>query len=178
MLIEDCILLKGTRNIFVQISGEPLFSLLNDSKKIAKQIRQNMRKANENNKFPNMMRNLNRNGMLYCLHSNKKPGIFHKSELMNILKFIKQNHGKRQFHEEECDPEWIKSQAREFNPNFRNTNQERMKFDGLKKQFIMKNQFNNSTAPKKNIFSNLFLFYVYNNIFNLLFINKLEFQNL
>ena len=148
-LIEKCILITQTQDIFIQISGDPLHSLLNDSKAIAKQIRQNMRKANKNNRFPAMMRNLNRNGMLYCLHSNGKPGIFHKSELMNIVKFIRQNYKKSHFEESEYGTEVVKRESQLFNPNFRNTNQERMKYGRMKSTFQKKQKFNKHSFDKK-----------------------------
>ena len=92
-LVRDCILIWKHKDIFIQLSGQSLANLLNNSKAIAKQIKSNIRKENHKNMKHNLMdlnSYFNRNNILYCLHSNGAPGLFRKCIIMRVLRFVKE----------------------------------------------------------------------------------------
>lgn len=126
-LVKDCILIQRQKDIFIQLSGESLANLLNNSKAIAMQIKNNIRKENHKN-VKNNLADLNfyfnRNSILYCLHSNGSPGLFRKSLLMRLVVFAKTHlNGPRPFDLRDYPSEVIVVQSMQMNSNYRPSNQ-------------------------------------------------------
>ena len=125
--VKDCILIQKQGDIYVQLSGNPLDNLLNDTKAIAKHIKSNTRKENQKNiknNLADLNKNLNRNGILYCLHSNGKPGLFRKSLLMRVAGFVNRNvENKEGFDEMWFTKGRIVELMNKMDSNYRKSNQ-------------------------------------------------------
>lgn len=126
-LVKDCILIQRQKDIFIQLSGESLANLLNNSKAIAMQIKNNIRKENHKN-VKNNLADLNfyfnRNSILYCLHSNGAPGLFRKSLLMRLVRFVETHFNSPQlFDLRDFPDEVIEAHSKQMNSNYRPSNQ-------------------------------------------------------
>lgn len=91
-LLADAVLLKQEKETFWQINGRSLEHHFEEMKKRKKERkaspnREKNRKKNikvKTNKRAYFKDFVNRNHMLYCLHSNKKPGMFKKSIIESL----------------------------------------------------------------------------------------------
>jgi hypothetical protein len=125
--VKDCILIQRQKDIFIQLSGDSLANLLNNSKAIAMQIKSNIRKENHKNMKHNLMdlnSYFNRNNILYCLHSNGKPGLFRKCLIMRVYSFLnKKIKEESRFNVEEYTDERVIEIMNKMDTNYKKSNQ-------------------------------------------------------
>lgn len=127
-LVKDCVLLQRKRDIFVQLSGESLGNLLNNSKTIAMQIKSLQRREvskNARHNLGDLNSSFNRNNILYCLHSNGRPGLFRKSLLVRLIRFASSHlESPQRFDERDFPAEEVLRKSRQMDSNFRPPNQD------------------------------------------------------